>query len=152
MGSGIAASNYSHVKYFSSRELYDHLYTILLRVVKIGVLSFAPVVQEQLVKRLAELDPKASAWYRDFWTGVRGRYCSCHAGYCGSNNNVGVEVEWRDVKKICPPRANLGTFVGSLMHFIKQLGEEHKEFLIEQGNPNGFPIVPKFTKELWSRM
>ena len=151
---GIATANYSHVKYFPSRQLYDDFYSVLLRVVKIGVESFAPVVQQKLVDKLFHVDPsgKSGAWYRDFWTGARGRYCACHAGYCGSNNNMGVEVDWRDVKKICPSRANLGTFIGALVHFIKQLGEEHKEFLLSQGTPQRFPTIPQFDKEIWTRM
>jgi hypothetical protein len=90
---GIAAANYSHVKYFASRENYDFFYTILLCVFKIGLELFALVVQQKLVDRLAEFDPKASAWYCDNRTGAMGRYCVCHACYCGSNNNMGVKVD-----------------------------------------------------------
>ncbi len=37
--------------------------------------------------------------YDDWWTGDRRLYCLAHAGYGSSNSNMGVEVEWRDIKK-----------------------------------------------------
>jgi hypothetical protein len=82
-GLGIAAANNSHVNYFQSREMCDELYTILLRVMKIGVLSLAGVVQSMLNKT-----PR----YRNFYIGAMGRYCACQAGYGGLNNNMGFEV------------------------------------------------------------
>jgi hypothetical protein len=48
---------------------------------------------------------------------------------------MGVEVDWRDVKKICPPSSNLGTFLGAMFHFIKEIGKEHMEHLIKTGRP-----------------
>lgn len=119
---------------------------------KIAVLSLSAVAQSKLIDFIAKRDPQAAEWYRDNWTGDKGRYCACHAGYAGSNNNMGVEVDWRDVKKLCPARANLGTFIGALMHFIKQLGTEHQQFLIDQGTPNAFISQPVPDKAIWDRM
>ncbi len=53
----IAASNYSHVQYFKDRDTHDEFYGILLRVVRIGVLSFADTVQSLLVDYLCLIDP-----------------------------------------------------------------------------------------------
>ena len=91
----------------------------MLRVVDIAFEPFADRIQELLVEELAALSESTGAWYRDNWTGRRGRYCLCHSTHGGTNNNMGVEVDWRDVKKICPPSSNLGTFLGAMFHFIK---------------------------------
>ena len=32
-------------------------------------------------------------------------------GYAGSNNNMGMEVDWRDIKEQVPHTASLGTFI-----------------------------------------
>ena len=146
---GIAAKNYSHVKYFKDRETYDVFYGILLRIVGIGVLSFAGLAQQLLVAFLRTVDPEAAEWFSDNWCGERGRYCLCHAGYAGSNSNMGVEVDWRDIKKLCPPQAKLGTFIGALVHFIRCLGAEHENFLKEQGTPGAFTRDPVPSKALW---
>jgi hypothetical protein len=34
----------------------------------------------------------------------------CHAGYAGSNN-MGVEVDWRDMKALVPQSASLALFL-----------------------------------------
>jgi hypothetical protein len=34
----------------------------------------------------------------------------CHAMHGGTNNNMGVEVDWRVIKELCPPSATLATF------------------------------------------
>jgi hypothetical protein len=44
------------------------------------------------------LQPEAADWFRTWWTRARGRYCLAHAGYGGSNIDMGIEVDWRDVK------------------------------------------------------
>ena len=124
----------------------------MLRVVKIAVLSLATEVQALLVAYLETKDPPAAAWFRDNWSGARGRYCVCHAGYSGSNNNMGVEVDWRDIKKICPSRSKLGTFIGALIHFVRELGQEHANFLAEQGTPGSFIRHPVITKDVWDRV
>ena len=46
---------------------------------------------------------------------------------------MGVEVDWRDVKKLLPPSVTLGAFTGALMQFIADLGDEHFEFLEPTG-------------------
>ena len=68
----------------------------------IAVLSFADHVQQLLVGYIRdELKQLAAAeWYREWWTGDCCKYCRAHAGYAGSNNNIGVEVDWRDIKKL----------------------------------------------------
>jgi hypothetical protein len=95
-------------------------------------------------------------WYRDkeYWTGPRGKYCLCDAGYAGSNNSMGTEVDWRNIKKQVPPFASLGTFLGGLCEFIKQLAIEHKafKFLANLGDPFNFPEVIKPGKPIWDRI
>ena len=73
----------------------------------------------------------------------------CHSTHGGTNNNMGVEVDWRDIKKICPPSAGLSTFLGTLFHFVKNLGEEHEEFLEKEAMPNLFLCEPVFHKFIW---
>jgi hypothetical protein len=62
---------------------------------------------------------------------------------------MGVEVDWRDIKKLCPHQAKLGTFIGALVHFVRCLGAEHENFLKEQGTPGGFTRNPVPSKALW---
>jgi hypothetical protein len=40
-------------------------------------------------------------WCRDFWTDARGRMCLTHGRYGGCNNNMVVEVSWREIKTLC---------------------------------------------------
>ena len=106
MLSGIPASNYSHVSYFPSRDNYDEFYGFIIRVVNIVFEKFATSVQALLVKHLRKFGDKPAEWYEEWWTGARGRYCLCHCMHGGTNNNMGVEADWRDIKKLCPlPRS-----------------------------------------------
>jgi hypothetical protein len=54
---------------------------------------------------------------------------------------MGIEVDWRDIKKQVQPFATLGTFLGALWEFVKQLAIEHKAILESLGNPFNFPEV-----------
>ena len=65
---------------------------------------------------------------------------------------MGVEVDWRDVKKICPPSSNLGTFLGALCHFIKEIGQEHKAHFIKEGTPNALITTPVSSKVIFDLM
>jgi hypothetical protein len=89
-------------------------------------------------------------WFRDYWTGKRGRYCIAHMRYAGCNNNMGVEVTWRDIKKLCSAGCTLAYFLSMLCKFIRTaLGEEHKQALIDMGTPNAFISDPQPTKAMW---
>ena len=70
----------------------------------------------------------------------------------GTNNNMGVEVDWRDIKKLCPASATLPTFLGSLVHFIKEIGKEHQEHLASCGHPNAFICQPILHKRMWDAL
>ncbi len=52
-----------------------------------------------------------------------------HAGHAGSNNNMGVEVNWRVMKQLVHASATLATFTGALMKNIRDLCIEHADFL-----------------------
>jgi hypothetical protein len=91
------------VNYFKgvdAREKYDNFFEKVLKVKDVVVLTFADLVQRLLVDYIRDvlLQPEAAEWFSTWWTGARGRYCLAHAGYGGSNNNMGVEVDWRDAK------------------------------------------------------
>jgi uncharacterized protein (DUF2237 family) len=150
---GIAAANYAHVGYFPSRDAYDDFYEILTGVVDIGIISFKDYVIKAFVEYLRTHADDASAdWFEQNWTGPRGRYCLCDAGYAGSNNNMGIEVDWRDIKKQCPATASLGTFLGALWEFIKQLGIEHQSFLEDLGDADNFPESLSPSKEIFDML
>ncbi len=75
------------------------------------------------------------------------------AGNVGYNNNMGVDVSCREIKKLCHCMASLGQFIGCLCHFIKKaLGEEHMQRLDDAGNSNFFTRYPVPTKELWDEV
>ena len=131
---GIAAANTSHVQYFDgedSRVKNANFYAQLVRVKDFAVLPFADDAQQLLVKYTREdLEQlRAANWYEGQWMGPHGRYCLAHAGYAGSNNNMGIEVDWRDTKGECPQSATIGTFTGSLFALIDHLGQEHCVFI-----------------------
>jgi hypothetical protein len=115
---GIAAANYSHVGYFLSRHAYDDFYEILTEVVDIWIASFKGYVIKVFVEYLhTHVDYASADWFEKSWTGPRCRYCLCDAGYAGSNNNMGIKVDWRDIKVQCPATSSLGTFLGALWDF-----------------------------------
>ncbi len=96
------------MQYFNNQATYDAFYTTLLRVVKISVLPLATSVQNLLIDYLRAIDPAASDWFHDNWCGDHhGRYCLCHAGFAGSNNNMGVEIDGRDIKKLCSSKLSI---------------------------------------------
>ncbi len=78
--------------------------------------------------------------------------CLAHSRYAGCNNNMGIKVSWRDIKKLLPPNCSLGQFLGALCHYIKTcLGEEHMHWqrLGKVGSCNAFTRKPISTKEMW---
>jgi hypothetical protein len=153
---GIAAAYNSHVQYFDGedrRDHYDEFYEQLVRVKDIAALPFADTAQKLLVTYIREDlgQPRAANWYEGHWTGTYGRYSLAHAGYAGSNNNMGTEVDWRDMKAECPPSSTLGTFIGTLVSLIGQLGTEHRT-LLSKHEPNLFPSRQYLTKRIFDEM
>ncbi len=66
---GIAAENFSHVKYVPNRAAYDDYYDIAVDIGKVGVDSFATLIQEMLVDYLRDKHgDKVADWCRNFWT------------------------------------------------------------------------------------
>jgi hypothetical protein len=88
----------------------------MLSVVNVVSEEFAKYVQELVVRCLCTVSDGAAHWFKECWTGARGRYCLCHAMHCKTNNNRRFEVDWQDLKKFCPPIATLATFLGLLVH------------------------------------
>ncbi len=65
--------------------------------------------------------------------------CLAHSRYGGCNNNMGVEVSWLEIKKLCYCMASLRQFIGCMCPFIKSaLGEQHMQRLDYAGNANVF--------------
>ena len=64
---------------------------------------------------------------------------------------MGMEVNWRDMKRISPESHTIGNFIASLMHFISELGKEHQAVLFKHGTPNGFIEEPVLSKHIWDR-
>jgi hypothetical protein len=154
---GIAPEGYHHVHCFYGEErraAYDDFYSLALQVIAINVLSFAEHAQALLVNYIRyELNqPRAADWFQEWWTGARGRYTLAHAEYGGSNNNMGVEVDWRDMKRLVPASATLATFLGALVKNIRDLGVEHEDWLAAACRANIFRAVPCATKALYDLM
>ena len=126
---------------------------MLLRVVNIAHEDFATSIQAKLVQHLRVVsDDKLARWYEEHHTGAKGRYCLCHSTHGGTNNNMGVEVDWRDMAKLCPASSTIGTFIGCLCHFVKELGKEHEGTLVAAGTPNAFISEPVIHKEIWDSL
>jgi hypothetical protein len=75
------------------------------------------------------VDDASAEWFEGYWPSPRHKYYLYPAGYAGSNNNIGIEVDWRDIKLQCPASSAFSTFLDVLWEFIKQLGMEHQVFL-----------------------
>ena len=76
--------------------------------------------------------------------------CLANSRYAGCNNNMGVEVSWRNIKRVCPGLASLAEFIGALCKFIRrQLGEEHRDRLRREGDCNAFIRNPTATKSMF---
>jgi hypothetical protein len=124
-----------------------------LRVCNLAFIDLAPYFQALLVNHLRmNVSAESADWYETYWTGARGRYCLCHSTHGGTNNNMGVEVDWRDFKEICPPSSTLATLIGCECHFIEQLGTEHEAKLVELDMPNAFISDPIFPKSMWDEI
>jgi hypothetical protein len=93
---------------------------------------------------------KVADWCRDFWTGERGRMCLAHSRYAGCNNNMGAEVSWRQIKRVCPGLASLAEFIGALCKFIRrQPGEEHRDHMRKESDGNAFIRYLTATKSMY---
>ena len=115
-------------------------------------LSFAKNAKALLVDCIRNVlqQPGATDWFQTWWSGDRGRHCLAHADYGGSNNNMGVEVDWREVKKLVQPLATIGTFTGALMQFITDLSQDHFNFL--KPTKGLFPSTQELTKPIYDHM
>jgi hypothetical protein len=150
---GIAASKYSHVKYFPNQDVYSEYYDFVVDICDIWVESFATRAQTRtmLVDHLSEHYGNGIPYRcNTFWTEVRGRMFLVHNRYAGCNNNTEIEVSWRDIKKLPPPNCSLGQFLGTLCHYIKTaLGEDQLQRLSNVRSWNAFIREPISTKKMW---
>ncbi len=64
---------------------------------------------------------------------------------------MGTEVDWRDMKAECPPSSTLGTFTGTLVSLIGQLGTEHCT-LLSKHEPILFQSRQYLTKRIYDEM
>ncbi len=64
---------------------------------------------------------------------------------------MGAEVDWRDMKAECSPSSTLGTFTGTLVSLIGQLGTDHRT-LLSKHEPNLFPSRQYLTKRIYDEM
>jgi hypothetical protein len=64
---------------------------------------------------------------------------------------MGTEVDWRDMKGDCQQSATLGTFTGTLVSLIGQIGTEHCT-LLSKHEPNLFPSRQYLTKRMYDEM
>ena len=63
---------------------------------------------------------------------------------------MGVEVSWRDIKKLCSAGCTLAYFLSMLCKFIRTvLGEEHRQALVDMGTLNAFINDPQPTKAMY---
>jgi hypothetical protein len=112
-----------------------------------GVESFATRAQAMLVDHLrAENGNEIADCCKSFSSDARGRMCLAHSRYAGCNNNMGIEVSWRDIKKLLTVNCILSQFLGALCHYIRtNLGEEHMQRLMDMGgqwqciHPHSYP-------------
>jgi hypothetical protein len=121
-------------------------------LVYIGVESFVTQAQAMLVDHLrAEYCNGIADWCKTFWSDARGRMCLEHSRYAGSNNNMGIKVSWRDIKKLLPLNCPLSQFLSALCHYIKTcLGEEHMQRVRDIGCTwNSFIRTLIQTKKTW---
>jgi hypothetical protein len=134
--------------------MYDEFYEHLVRVKDIASLPFKFADNAQQLYIREDLgQPRAANWHEGHWTGPFERYCLAHAqaGYTGSNNNMGTEVDWRVMKGECPPSATVSTFTGTLVSLIGQIGTEHRT-LLSKHEPNLFPSRQYLTKRIYDDM
>jgi hypothetical protein len=118
----------------------------------IATLTFADDAQQLFVRYVREDlgQSLAENWYQGHWTGTFCHYSLAHALYTGGNNNMGTEVDWRDMmhmKGECQPSSTIGTFTGALIGFIGQIGTEHG-LLLSKHEPNLFPSLQYITKQI----
>jgi hypothetical protein len=134
-----------------SDNAYNEYYDFVVDICDIGIESFATLAQTMLVDHLRKhYGDMIANWCKTFWSEARGRMCLDHSRYAGCNNNMGIEVSWRDIKKLLPPNCSLGQFLGALYHYIKTaLGEEHIQRLLEVFSGNSFIREPIVTKDMW---
>ncbi len=64
---------------------------------------------------------------------------------------MGTEVDWRDMKGECLLSATLGTFTGTLVSLIDQIGTNHHT-LLSKHEPNLFPSRQYLTKWIYDEM
>ncbi len=65
---------------------------------------------------------------------------------------MGMEVNWRDMKRIAQESYPIGTFLRSLMHFITELGKKRTVQIYRTWHPNAFISEPIISKHTWDRL
>jgi hypothetical protein len=133
--------------------VYDTYYDEVVRLSRVGDEVVAKKCHEAMVTWIKDdlEDPEGADYYHSTWSldSGYGRFCVVYGGHGGSTTNGGTEANWRDKKEICPKTATLGTFIGALVHNIKCKGEEQYQRLIDAGEANRFPSIPRITDETW---
>jgi hypothetical protein len=90
---GIPASNYLQVKYYRTREIYDQVNDLMVRIAKIGVEDIVDKAHTAVVRFLVESDDQKGAHYWDkTWAlgSGHGRWSALHGQYGGFNTNASL--------------------------------------------------------------
>jgi hypothetical protein len=116
----------------------------------IRVDTFATRAQAMLVDHLrAEYRDEIADWCKTLWINARGRMCLAHSRYAGCNNNMGIEVSWRDIKKLCRRTALCRSSLARSATTLRPTWERSTCILDIIGNRNAFIRTPIPTKEMW---
>ncbi len=123
----------NYFKGLDAREKYDIFFEKFLKVKDVAITTFADLVQHLLVDYIHDVplhwQPEAAKWNSTWWTGACAQYCLTHAGYGGSNDITGVEVDWKDVNGLVSSSETIGSFTGALVKYVSDIDTKHQAFL-----------------------
>ena len=73
-----------HSKYYKSREVYDKVYDIMVRIAKLGMDKLHEALSRHLRETLK--DPAGAEYFDKTWSmpSGHGRWAICHGGYSGT--------------------------------------------------------------------
>ncbi len=119
-------------KYFDKVEKFERFQCMAHRLLQ------APTVEipRDIVVWLSEVgEARASTWFYDTWTGERGNYTNAIAGYVGNNLSVGIESNWRYMRRnaldavgyaAATHRISLEVFTPSLIQYLSSFNPKKK--------------------------
>ena len=156
MYSAIARYTHKFRSYFKDQANYSDFHDYLSQIIRNPYPHLVEHITECLCVYLREVNElDAEKWFRENWTGQRGRYMLAHCAVAVTPNQNGLESSWRYLKSATSDNETvcIAFFLSALFHYMAEKAKELMAQLIKDNIPlHAYNSCPRIDRHMWEAL